>query len=575
MTATNPNHQYWQHRPGEAYRKTHDLRISRGVTNYAAQEAWLTDHLTKMKASRSRPLRLLDFGCGYGRIAHLCAAIGDIDYHGFDFSSAMVEPLYEAPPLPYAVDIRERVRIAPIADGLFDPKSFDVVLTISVFIHNDEADARRLFNTLATLRRPDGEIILIENPLAARTVMVNAWHGGCWNHDFSSFASEEMQILVDEEIHPGHAGYIFSTASREERFIRRKGGSVSRFSTHAAFLNGVATTQSFSALDPDDTLSLASALDSFEEHTRMPMIADPNVHITPAYREALRQHVIEKYIGSANFSYSPSSFESTLYDHVEGRFLSFKDGVLPWLMRRVDLMGKRIVEVGSGTGASTLALLPHVAHVDCFEIHGASCDVAEARMALAGYSNFTLHRQLFAGDTASSLGTVDGVVLAAVLEHTTFEECIAILRNAWNVLAPGGWLCVVDTPNRLCPFDHHTAMLPFFHMLPAEVRLAYASESPRSDFAGAFAAGVQRESGEALESLTRWGCGISYHEFELAIGKDVHQHIVAHGYEDEIVDLIGILPEDTTCELLLSMFAKHVHRAFSRRAFHLILQKPA
>jgi hypothetical protein len=230
--------------------------------------------------------------------------------------------------------------------------------------------------------------------------------------------------------------------------------------------------------------------------------------------------------------------------------------------------------VGSGTGASTLALLPHVAHVDCFELHESSGDVAEARMGLAGYSNFTLHRQLFPGDAVASLGTVDGVFLPAVLEHTTFAECIAILQNAWNALTPGGWLCVVNTPNRLCAFDHHTAILPFFHMLPAEVRLAYAPQSPRADFAGAFAPGPQRERGELLENLTRWGSGISYHEFELAIGKDVHEHVVAHGYEDEIVDLIGVLPEDTLCELQLTMFAKHVHRAFSRRAFHFILQKP-
>lgn len=574
MTATNPNHQYWQHRPGEAYRKTHDLRISRGVTNYAAQEAWLTDHLTKMKASRSRPLRLLDFGCGYGRIAHLCAEIGDIDYRGFDFSSAMVEPLFETPPARYAADIRERVRVAKTADGLFEPQSFDVVLTVSVFIHNDEADARRLFDTLAALRRPDGEIILIENRLAARTVMVNAWHGGCWNHDFSSFAGEAMQILVDEEIHPQHAAYIFSTATYGERFARMTGGASAAFRTREAFLEGIVTTQSFGALDLHDTLSLASALDSLEELKPMPVIADPNVDLTAAYREALRVHIIEKYIGPANFANSPSAYEKAIYEHVEGRFLSFKNGILPWLSRRVDLAGKRVVEVGSGTGASTLALLPHVAHVDCFEIHEQSSDVAEARMGLAGYSNFTLHRELFAGDAVSKLGTVDGVFLAAVLEHTTFEECIDILSNAWAVLSPGGWLCVADTPNRLCPFDHHTAILPFFHMLPPEVRLAYAPQSPRTEFASAFAPGPQRERGELLGNLTRWGCGISYHEFELAVGKDVHKHIVAHGYEDEIVNLIGVLPEDTLCELLLSMFAKHVHRAFSRRAFHFILRKP-
>jgi len=130
------------------------------------------------------------------------------------------------------------------------------------------------------------------------------------------------------------------------------------------------------------------------------------------------------------------------------------------------------------------------------------------------------------------------------------------------------------TPNRLCPLDYHTSLLPFFSMLPADVRLAYATHSPRLEFAQSFAPGKFSNTDEQLESLTRWGNGISYHEFEIALGLDIHQHVVADGFEPEIESLIGTTPEDTLAKLMLDLYAKHVHRAFSRRALHLILRKP-
>jgi hypothetical protein len=72
----------------------------------------------------------------------------------------------------------------------------------------------------------------------------------------------------------------------------------------------------------------------------------------------------------------------------------------------------------------------------------------------------------------------------------------------------------------------------------------------------------------------RWGCGISYHEFELGLGSDVHAQVIADGWEPEINAALGILAEDLMTELQLKTFAPHVHRAFARRTFYFIARKP-
>ena len=73
----------------------------------------------------------------------------------------------------------------------------------------------------------------------------------------------------------------------------------------------------------------------------------------------------------------------------------------------------------------------------------------------------------------------DMVLLFAVLEHLTQEERIRYLSFIWHeILRPGGYLIVVDTPNRLSYFDEHTSVMPFFHLLPPYLALRYFDRSP-------------------------------------------------------------------------------------------------
>src|SRR5439155_7437846 len=105
-------------------------------------------------------------------------------------------------------------------------------------------------------------------------------------------------------------------------------------------------------------------------------------------------------------------------------------------------------------------------------------------------------------------------VYFASLEHMTHHERPQTLRSAWAMLKPGTLLCVADTPNRLWYYDDHTALTNFFHWLPDEIAMEYAARVPRPDFNRAF---LPPEPPSA-EKLARWGRGVSYHDFELAIG---------------------------------------------------------
>lgn len=265
------------------------------------------------------------------------------------------------------------------------------------------------------------------------------------------------------------------------------------------------------------------------------------------------------------------AYQRDVWDHVEGRYTHFAKDVLPWLRRHVDISNHIVVEIGAGTGSSTAAISPFVKEVITFDIDRKSVEAAGSRAEILDYKNANQMASEFTESAASSLQPFDGVFLAAVLEHCTFKECTALLRAAWNRLKPGGWLCVIDTPNRFCPIDHHTSYLPFFASLPIEIRIDYASRSTRHAFANDL---LHSQIRDATEKMTRWGAGISYHEFELAISPEFSRYIIADGWEPEINAAINILPEDLYVELALKTFAPEVSRAFARRTFYFIAQKP-
>lgn len=162
-------------------------------------------------------------------------------------------------------------------------------------------------------------------------------------------------------------------------------------------------------------------------------------------------------------------------------------------------------------------------------------------------------------------------MFCAVLEHMSFQELAQALRAAWDVLSPGGLLLVADAANRLSAYDEHTSLLPFFTALPMEVMQPYAAYSPREAFTQAIG-DAPAEERELL--LTRWGRGVSHHDFELALGRDIHRHIALDGYESAPCDYAPVRIDNALLRAAFDIHQAQAHRAFTRANLNFVIRKP-
>jgi 2-polyprenyl-3-methyl-5-hydroxy-6-metoxy-1,4-benzoquinol methylase len=211
-----------------------------------------------------------------------------------------------------------------------------------------------------------------------------------------------------------------------------------------------------------------------------------------------------------------------LENHTTRRLTSFRKTVVPWLdsMRRLPSM--KILEIGCGTGCSTVALAEQGAEVTGIDIDIPSLNVAKQRIKLYGSAAHVMLANATEIDKFDKKA-FDSIIFFAVLEHMSIDERIISLKKAWGLLPEKGILVVIETPNRLWYFDDHTSMLPFFHWLPDQLALYYSSKSPRKNF---YCFPAETNSVIPAE-FCRLGRGVSYHEFELAFERPAKQlHVI-------------------------------------------------
>lgn len=239
--------------------------------------------------------------------------------------------------------------------------------------------------------------------------------------------------------------------------------------------------------------------------------------LSDEHEAILRETILSKYFGHMDRSFfETEAGRADLNNHLTGRLDMFRNTIVPWLAAHMSFPGARILEIGAGTGSSTVALAEKGAFVDAIDIDDKVLEVTETRARLHGLDNVRTHCSN-ATELQERFGDneYDLIIFFASLEHMTHSERQASLRAAWSMLKPGALLSVFETPNRLWYYDGHTSLTPFFHWLPDEVAIDYSVMTPRDGFNSVF--NVPRSNGPEL--LARWGRGISYHDFELAIGK--------------------------------------------------------
>jgi 2-polyprenyl-3-methyl-5-hydroxy-6-metoxy-1,4-benzoquinol methylase len=167
-------------------------------------------------------------------------------------------------------------------------------------------------------------------------------------------------------------------------------------------------------------------------------------------------------------SYVTSSLESGLYA----------------FFRPEQFRGKRVLDFGCGSGASTVVLNRLLIGA---EIYGVELDTRLLQIAKARAVHYGLAAdRLFASPDPHTLppglGTFDMVVLSAVWEHLLPSERPEVLKQIWSLLRPGGFFFLNQTPHRFTPVETHTTGLPLINYLPDRLALSFArSFSKRVD----------------------------------------------------------------------------------------------
>jgi len=228
--------------------------------------------------------------------------------------------------------------------------------------------------------------------------------------------------------------------------------------------------------------------------------------------EAVRQSMM-RHIHKEPEKLPPGVLEQDLEAHILARLKINRERVIPWLDSIRPLTGSRILEIGCGTGASTLALAEQGAKITAIDVDLPSIRVAYDRCSAYGVEAEFLVANGGELDRLFFPHPFDWIIVYATLEHMTYEERIGCLKTAWQMLSPGSFLCIIDTPNRLWYFDDHTSLLPFFHWLPDDLAFDYSRFSTRANFKELY----REHTPEWKAHFLSRGRGVSFHEFELAI----------------------------------------------------------
>lgn len=171
--------------------------------------------------------------------------------------------------------------------------------------------------------------------------------------------------------------------------------------------------------------------------------------------------------------------EDDFVDQTYGRLNDDRYTVISWLDAAIRLDGATVLEIGSGTGSSTVALGEQGAHVTGIDIDEKSLAVARERCAMYGVSAEFYCANVLDLPANILQRTFDLVIFFASLEHMTITERLEGISLTWRLVRPRGCWSVIEPPNRLWFYDAHTSQLNFFHWLPETLALAYAQKSPR------------------------------------------------------------------------------------------------
>ncbi len=267
-------------------------------------------------------------------------------------------------------------------------------------------------------------------------------------------------------------------------------------------------------------------------------------------------------------TYSVEGYRADLADHLHNRLNDDRGRIIPWLDNAHPLRGSRILEIGCGTGSSTVALAEQGAIVTGIDIDEDALIVARDRCAAYGLkaSFMPLNGRQLAGIFPAR--SFDLIIFFACLEHMTIKERLESLRQAWDLLPSNGLLAIIETPNRLWFYDEHTSRLPLFHWLPNELAFYYSKMSKRENFRELY----HDYFPETKQHFLRRGRGMSFHEIDLAIAPVSALNVISS------LEEFGKYPRGTSAlgsefKAIMQRIVPDIHAGFFDEYLDLIFKK--
>lgn len=322
---------------------------------------------------------------------------------------------------------------------------------------------------------------------------------------------------------------------------------------------------------------LARILNQIKTPSIPPHLRRRQSNLNPGELVELEQELRAHYFSNRSRDYLTSEAgQRDLNDHLDGRLNKDRHYIIPWLASLTPLDDIDILEIGSGTGASTVAMGEQGAHVSAVDIDAASLEVARKRCDLHKVdASFTVGN---AADLPAPLreGRFDLVVFYASLEHMTHQERLTAIVDTWPLVKPGGHWCVIGTPNRLWHFDYHTSFLPFYFWLPDDLAYHFSKHSDRPDFGARYR---DPPNEERMLDFLRRGRGVSYHEFELALGSlnevEIPRGLASYHRHRSLRALKHACTLEGKYERLLRKLAPEIPEVFLHKSLDFALKQPS